>query len=114
MSNKKRIEKLREMAELAWVAYGYFHLLGKKFKDRKDDTDKPLSIALTDILDITYKGYEVKDTGWFFDDKLDGDMSPKQAQRFFERYELIEYYPKDNSKGFHACLFKKKPQNNIP
>lgn len=114
MNNKEMIGRLKDNAELAWAAYGYFHFLGKQFKDDDLETLKRENnsiITSTDVLDITYKGYEVKDTGWVFDDKLDGDMSPLQAKHFFERYDLLEYYPKDNSKGFHAC-FKIKKFNN--
>ena len=102
MNNKEQIKKLCDNAELAWASYGYFHFKGKSFKN----SDK--IITMQNILDITYKGYKVKDTGWIFNDELDGDFSPLQAKQFFERYDLLEYYPKDNSKGFHACLFRDK------
>ena len=29
MNNKRQIEKLRDNAELAMAAYGYYHLIGK-------------------------------------------------------------------------------------
>lgn len=71
---------------------------------------KTKEIPHADILDITYKYYlddNDKPKVGFFDDRLfDGDFSPLQAKQFFERYDLLEYYPKDNSKGFHACLFQ--------
>ena len=76
MKNKILINKLKDNAELAMAAYGYFHFLGKQFKDDDLETLKRENnsiITSTDVLDITYKGYEVKDTGWVFDDKLDGD-----------------------------------------
>ena len=91
MTNKETIKKLRDNAELAQASYGYFHLIGKKIKnDEKkygDKANKP--ITQTDILDLTYKGYEVKDTGLIFDDELKGDMTPTQVKRFFERYDLL-------------------------
>lgn len=117
MNNKKQIQKLRDNAELAWASYGYFHFLGKQFKD--DDLkalkrqENP-NITQTDILDMTYKGYKVKDTGLIFDDKLDGDMTPIQVKNFFEKYDLLDFYPKFDTKnnkqkeGFHACLFQDK------
>ena len=116
------IGRLKDNAELAWAAYGYFHFLGKQFKDDDLETLKRENnsiITSTDVLDITYKGYEVKDTGWVFDDKLDGDMSPLQAKNFFEKYDLLDFYPKfDNKnnkqqKGFHACLFQDKETKKL-
>lgn len=78
----------------------------KKYKPNENQRD----ITYADILDITYKYYlddNDKPKDGFFDDRLfDGDFSPLQAKQFFERYDLLEYYPKDNSKGFHACLFQ--------
>ena len=112
MTNKQQIKKLRDNAELAWASYGYFDLVGKKF-DIKDERIKNspridnLTITQTDILDSTYKDYEVKDTGWIFDDKLKGDFTPTQAQRFFERYDLLIHQPNTNS-GFSATLFGEK------
>lgn len=42
MTNKEQIKKLRDNAELAMAAYGYFHLVGKKFdnKDKYNDRKK--------------------------------------------------------------------------
>ena len=114
MNNKQLIKKLKDNAELAQASYGYFHLIGKKIKnDEKkygDKANKP--ITQTDILDLTYKGYEVKDTGWVFDDKLKGDFTPLQAKRFFERYDLLIHEPNTES-GFSATLFgEKRKQTN--
>ncbi|AQQ59201.1 hypothetical protein XJ32_02740 [Helicobacter bilis] len=114
MSNKQQIQTLRDNAELAQAAYGYFHLIGKKIEnDREkygDKADKP--ITLHDILDLTYKDYKVKDTGLIFDDKLKGDFAPTQAKRFFERYDLLIHQPNTES-GFSATLFgEKRKQKN--
>ncbi|TLD99436.1 hypothetical protein [Helicobacter trogontum] len=90
MQNKILISKLRDNAELAQAAYGYFHLIGKRFESEKIRNTKREStpiITQTDILDLTYKGYEVKDTGLIIDDKLKGDFSPLQTKRFFEKYD---------------------------
>ncbi|GAB0173121.1 hypothetical protein NHP164001_11370 [Helicobacter trogontum] len=54
---------------------------------RKNMVIKNKLITQTDILDLTYKGYEVKDTGLIIDDKLKGDFSPLQTKRFFEKYD---------------------------
>ena len=107
MSNKQQIQKLRDNAELAMASYGYFHFIGKEFKDKKDEQENLLTITLHDILDVTYKGYKVKDTGLIFDDELKGDFAPLQAKRFFSRYDLLIHQPNTES-GFSATLFQHK------
>lgn len=112
MSNKQQIQKLRDNAELAMAAYGYFHFIGKKFKDKKDEQGNLLTITHTGILDLTYKGCKVKDTGLIFDDELKGDFAPLQAQNFFEKYDLLIHQPNTDS-GFSATLFgEKRKQTN--
>ncbi|TLD79353.1 hypothetical protein LS81_010620 [Helicobacter trogontum] len=121
MSNKEQIQKLRDNTELAMAAYGYFHLVGKKFKDDEqypdDKADKP--ITLHDILDMTYKKYiAVKSNPHKPDDeikvgKLDGDMTPNQAKRFFSRYDLLIHHIPNTESGFSATLFgEKRKQRN--
>jgi len=133
-NNKEMIEKLRDNAELVWASYGYFHLTNESYKPEEHSKDwerlkyfrelKEIELDTTldekfrpihtDILDITYKYYLDEDgnpkdgiiLGFFAKKLFDGDFSPNQAKRFFERYDLLDYYPKDNSKGFHACLFR--------
>ncbi|RDU59192.1 hypothetical protein CQA53_11605, partial [Helicobacter didelphidarum] len=122
MTNKELIKKLKDNAELAWAAYGYFHLANKNYKPeeyskdwyrlkyfrediKKDETAIPTP---ADILDITYK-YYLDDNGkpknGLLDDKLfDGEFSPNQAKRFFERYDLLLHQPNTDS-GFSATLF---------
>ncbi|EMZ41026.1 hypothetical protein LS77_009625 [Helicobacter bilis] len=45
---------------------------------------------------------------------LKGDFSPTQVKRFFDKYDLLDFYPKFDKKnnkqkeGFHACLFGEK------
>ena len=110
MTNKERIKKLRDNAELAMASYGYFHLVGKSIK--KDNKIVKEAITQTDILDVTYNGYKVKDTGLIFDDELKGDMTPTQAKRFFERYDLLDHCSNTES-GFSATLFgEKRKQTN--
>ena len=117
IKNKELINKLKNNAELAMAAYGYFHLAGKKFKDEDeypdDKRDKP--ITLHDILDSTYKGYITPDHSRLFNpEKLNGDFTPTQAKKFFDKYDLLDFYPKldtknnKQKKGFHACLFQDK------
>ncbi|TLD94147.1 hypothetical protein LS80_010385 [Helicobacter trogontum] len=119
MNNKQQIQKLRDNAELAQASYGYFHLIGKKIKNEKkygDKKNKP--ITQTDILDLTYnKHIAVKSNPHKPDDeikvgKLDGDMTPTQAKRFFSRYDLLIHQPNTES-GFSATLFgEKRKQRN--
>ncbi|WP_258865040.1 hypothetical protein [Helicobacter sp. MIT 14-3879] len=101
------INKLKENAELAWAAYGYYDLIGKKFHTQSK-TRKGEFITLHDIMDATYFDYETQDSTFFNTFKLKGDMTPTQAKRFFKRYDLLDFYPKDDSQGFHACLFQNK------
>ena len=125
MNNKQQIEKLRDNAELAWASYGYYDLIGKKIKNDEDEygnkADKP--ITLYDILDSTYKGYIAMGKDRWEQDieigTLKGDMSPTQVKSFFDKYDLLDFYPKFDTKnnkqqeGFHACLFgEKKPQSH--
>ncbi|WP_199768826.1 hypothetical protein [Helicobacter trogontum] len=72
MINNK-YKKLKDNAELAMASYGYFHLKtsdtnqlflvlkDEKGKDRVDASGRPVTqqITLTDIMNITYKNYEV-------------------------------------------------------
>ena len=115
MNNKILINKMRDNAELAQAAYGYFHFIGKKFKGEDiENTNRKNNPTITfyDILDLTYKDYKVKDTGLIFDDELKGDMTPTQAKRFFERYDLLIHQPNTES-GFSATLFgEKRKQKN--
>ncbi|WP_300900641.1 hypothetical protein [uncultured Helicobacter sp.] len=121
MQNKILISKLRDNAELAQAAYGYFHLIGKRFESEKIRNTKREStpiITQTDILDMTYnKHIAVESNPHKPDDeikigKLDGDMTPTQAQRFFSRYDLLIHQPNTES-GFSATLFgEKRKQKN--
>ena len=116
MNNKRQIEKLRDNAELAWSAYGYFDLIGKRFDKKilKDiDRESTPIITQTDILDSTYKGYKIyapplPSVPNLKPEKigtLKGDFTPTQTKRFFEKYELLNHQP-NTSSGFSATLFK--------
>ena len=107
MQNKILISKLRDNAELAMASYGYFHLTGKKFKDRQDEQGNLLTITLHDILDSTYKGYKTPNHKLGNPEELDGDMTPTQVKRFFEKYDLLIHQPNTES-GFSATLFQNK------
>lgn len=127
MNNKEQIKKLRDNAELAWAAYGYFHLADKEYKHDDNDkerlkefkdnfkkykpNDTQRDLTYTDILDITYKYYLDKNgkpqDSWYHKHFLGGDFSPIQAQRFFERYDLLIHQPNTES-GFSATLFQNK------
>lgn len=132
MNNKEQIKKLRDNAELAWAAYGYFHLADKEYKHDDNDkerlkefkdnfkkykpNDTQRDLTYTDILDITYKYYLDKNgkpkDSWYHNRLFDGDFSPLQAKRFFERYDLLIHQPNTDS-GFSATLFgEKRKQTN--
>lgn len=111
MKNREIIKKLRDYAELAWAAYGYFDLIGQKFHS-KSESRKEEAITLIDILDIRYKHYKVGKKIQIGQNqieesigKLNGDFSPLQVENFFERYDLLEHCPNTDS-GFSATLFK--------
>ena len=125
MTNKQQIQKLRDNAELAMASYGYYDLIGKKIENDEekygDKANEP--ITLHDILDSTYNGYIAMGKDRWEQDieigTLKGDMSPTQVKRFFDKYDLLDFYPKFDIKnnkqkeGFHACLFgEKKPQSH--
>ena len=115
MKNKDTINRIKNAAELAWAAYGYFDLIGKKFAHKKEYGNRTnTKITLHDILDSTYVNYETHDSTFTNTLKLKGDMTPTQVKNFFEKYELLDYYPKFDTKnnrqkeGFRTCLFQDK------
>ena len=97
MTNKQQVQRLRDCAELAMAAYGYFHLETSEknptFINVKDNKEQEIQkeISLTDILDMTYKDYKVyipSRLPTLKPDKvgtLNGDFTPTQAKNFFER-----------------------------
>ena len=132
MKNKILINKLKDNAELAMAAYGYFHLANPKYDFNQDNIDKErlkyfreitndetqsLYPTPTDILNIEYKYFKDKKTGklkdgLFDDDFLGSDFTPTQAKRFFEKYDILIHQPNTES-GFSATLFgEKRKQTN--
>ena len=130
MTNKAQVQKLRDHAELAWAAYGYYDkvlAVNRQIKELKELTaqNKKLFLDLESIKDsiehfklenITYENILDKTYQKHFDKKsgkigaktfLGGDFSPLQLQHFFERYDLLEHQPNTNS-GFSATLFGEK------
>lgn len=125
MKNREQIKKLRDNAELAMAAYGYYDLITNNtnqsfiiLKDEKgnsktDSNGNPITqqVNLTDILDMTYKDYKVYIPSRLPTLKPDevgtlkGDFTPTQAKNFFDRYDLLEHCPNTDS-GFSATLFK--------
>ena len=91
------------------ASYGYFHLIGKKFKDEKEYGDrKNTEITLHDILDSTYKGYVTSDhTTLINPEELKGDFGKIQTQQFFAKYDMLIHQPNTHS-GFSATLFQDK------
>ena len=117
MKNKEMINKLKDNAELAQAAYGYYDLIGKKFGEIANNKYKYREfkdITLIDVMNVEYYNYETQDSTFSNTLKLKGDMTPTQVKNFFEKYELLDYYPKFDTKnnrqkeGFHACLFQDK------
>ena len=125
MTNREIIKKLRDNAELAWAAYGYFHFANPNYDFNKDSTDKERleyfreKIAKNqtaiptpeDILNMEHKYFKdnngkPKDS-WYHKHFLGGDFSPLQAKRFFEKYDLLKHCPNTES-GFSATLFQNK------
>ena len=132
MQNKKLINRLKNNAELAMAAYGYFHLANPKYDFNKNSTDierlkyfrkitndetQSLYPTPADILNMEYKYFKDEKTGklkdGFFDDKLfDGEFTPTQVKRFFEKYDILIHQPNTES-GFSATLFgEKRKQTN--
>lgn len=98
MDNKEQIKKLKNYAELAWAAYGYFDYIGSRF-----DKDKDKFVSAENVLDIQYKDSKIIDEKGFKLGTLEGDMSPTQAQNFFKRYDLLIHQP-NTSSGFLATF----------
>ena len=139
MENKLLINKMKNAAELAWAAYGYYDLMTGdtnklfiKLKNEKENNEAnsdenftKKEINLADIMDSTfadYKVYKPQLSPKFKPDvvgTLKGDMTPTQAKRFFDKYDLLDYYPKFDTKnnrqkeGFHACLFQDKETKKL-
>ncbi|WP_300900638.1 hypothetical protein [uncultured Helicobacter sp.] len=131
MQNKILINRLKDNAELAMAAYGYFHLADSKYDFNKDNTDterleyfrelkddKTQSLFPThaDILNIEYKYFKDENgkpqDSWYHNRLFDGDMTPTQAKRFFSCYDLLIHQPNTES-GFSATLFgEKRKQRN--
>ena len=124
MQNKILINRLKDNAELAMAAYGYFHLANPNYDFNKDSTDterleyfrkitddKTQSTFPTpaDILNIEHKYFRDKNSkpqdSWYHKHFLGGDFSPTQSKRFFEKYDLLKHCPNTHS-GFSATLFK--------
>ena len=125
MSNKQQIQKLRDNAELAWAAYGYYNLItndtnqsfmvlkDEKGKDKVDSNGNPMTkqINLVDIMDITYKDYKVYKPSRLPTLKPDelgtlkGDMSPTQVKldsklsnrtiTFTNRFRILAHQPNE-------------------
>ncbi len=110
---KKQIQTLKDNSELAWAAYGYFHLANesykpeenskdwkrlKYFRNIKEDTTQSVFPTLIDILNIEYKYFKDEKTGklkdGLFDDELfSGDFSPLQATIPKAQYDdMINFY----------------------
>ena len=77
------------------------HIINKKYYNQE------VLVNLEQSNDIfTKMRNRAKDS--FNGDKLGGEFGDIQTKEFLKRYYLLDYYPKDNSKGLHACLFQDK------
>ncbi|EMZ41020.1 lipase family protein [Helicobacter bilis] len=77
------------------------HIINKKYYNQE------VLVNLEQSNDIfTKMRNRAKDS--FNSDKLGGEFGDIQTKEFLKRYYLLDYYPKDNSKGLHACLFRDK------
>lgn len=111
MKNKILISKLKDYAELAMAAYGYFNLIGKNFDNKRNKTQEKRSITLYDILDSTYNGYVTPDHTMLLNpEKLKGEFTPTQAKQFLDKYDLLIHQPNTDS-GFSATVFQNKQTN---
>ena len=125
MKNKLLINKIKNAAELAMAAYGYYDLMTNsdnqlfiEIQNKKNEDFMKKDITLIDIMDNTfadYKVYKPQLSPKFKPDKvgiLKGDMTPTQAKRFFEKYDILIHQPNTES-GFSATLFgEKRKQTN--
>ena len=112
MTNKQQINRLRDNAELAWAAYGFFHLVNGNFdKDilEKIKRKENPTITYQDVLNVKYKNCKVIGLDRWGEEEpigtLDGDFTPTQAKNFFERYDILIHQPNTHS-GFSATLFQ--------
>ena len=116
--NKDLIKKLRDNAELAWSAYGYYDFFTEPFYHMYllDDNKQAHYIKdITDIMNISYMGCDVYVADLIFPNRegikvgtLKGDFSPLQAKRFFEKYDLLKHCPNTESSDFSATFFYNK------
>nr|WP_237022238.1 hypothetical protein [Helicobacter trogontum] len=90
MNNKEQMKKLRDNAELAMAAYGYFDFIDKQYSfDEKDkDKFKTLYAKINDLKKSDEKVQNAKATyadilNMEYNSLFKGDMTPNQAKRFF-------------------------------
>ena len=92
MQNKILINKLKDNAELAWAAYGYFHLANPKYDFNKNEIDKKRLKEFreitknetafpthVDILNMEYKYFKDENDkpqdSWYHKHFLGGDFT---------------------------------------
>ncbi len=131
MNNKQQIQKLRDNAELAWAAYGYYDLItndtnqsfmvlkDEKGKDKMDSNGNPMTkqVNLIDIMDITYGYYDLitNDTNQSFmvlkdekgKDKMDSNGNPMTKQ--VNLIDIMDITYKDYKVYKPSCLPTLKP-----
>ena len=120
MENKLLINKMKNAAELAWAAYGYYDLMTNsdnqlfiEIQNKKNEDFMKKDITLIDIMDNTFADYKVYKPQLSPKFKpgvvgtLKGDMTPTQSKRFFDKYDMLIHQPNTES-GFSATLFQNK------
>lgn len=105
MGNKKKINNLKDYAELAWASYFYFDL------DECVLKENDIKITTNEIISLSYNGKmagEKEKIGeeyhFISKKKLNGEFSEIQAKNFAQRYKIYFHQPNTLS-GFSATLF---------
>ena len=101
---KKKINNLKDYAELAQASYFYFDL-------ERYVLESDMSITLNEIISSNYNGKMAgekekigKEYHFIGKKKLNGEFSEIQAKNFAERYEIY-FHQANTASGFSAALF---------
>ena len=107
---KKKINNLKDYAELAQASYFYFDL-------ERYVLESDMSITLNEIISSNYNGKMAgekekigKEYHFIGKKKLNGEFSEIQAKNFTKRYE-VKIHQNNTLHGFSATLFYDKKNN---
>ena len=94
MENKTLINKMKNAAELAQAAYGYYDLMTNsdnqffiEIQNKKNEDFIKKDITLIDIMDSTYKNYEV----YFFNPKTKKEEKVILLILWITHLQIIRY-----------------------